>query len=168
MLVIVVVVVLFGVAMLVIVVVVVLFGVAVIVHFAVAMMVFLAVDELIGTGNRGCQLDKLSPVLQVSLGQPQCCLIEVHTVDKDQVGLRQFHGIGGPGLEGMGVGAGRHDGIEVDAITADVVDDICKRQNRNDNAWALFLGGDGSRSRRDWGAGGDEEQDCQERGKSSE
>ena len=132
--VIVVVVVLFGVTVFVFVVVVVLFSVAVlvvfvIVHFAVAMMVFLAVDELIGTGNRGCQLDKLSPVLQVGLGQPHCCLIEVHTVDKDQVGLRQFHGIGGPGLEGMGVGAGRHDGIEVDAITADVVDDICERQN---------------------------------------
>ena len=101
----------------------------VIVIFGMAMMVFDAIDELMGTGNYCCQLDELSPVFQVGLGQPQCCLIQVHTVDKDQVGLRQFHGIGGPGLEGMGVGAGRHDGIEVDAVTADVVDDICEGQN---------------------------------------
>jgi len=128
---------LFGVTVLVIIIVVAfLFGVTVlvvfffvVVHLGVAMMVFLAVDEFVGAGNCGCQLDELSPILQVGFSQPQRCLIQVHSVDKDQVGLRQFHGVGRSRLEGMGVGAGRHDGIEVDPTAADVVDNICKRQN---------------------------------------
>ena len=134
-LVIVVVVVLFGVTVLVIVVVVVLFGVTVfvvffvVVLFGVAMMVFDTIEEFVGSGHGRGQLDDLSTILQICLSQPQRRLIQVHSVHKYQVGLRQFHCVGGPRLEGMWVDARRHDGVEVDPIAADVVDDICKRKN---------------------------------------
>ena len=111
---------LLGVAMLVIVVVVALF-------LAMTMMVFLAIDKFIGTGHCNSQLDDLSPFLQIGLSQLQCRGIEMHSVYEDQIGLRQFHGIGWSRLERMRVGPRRHDSNEIDTIAPDIVDNVCNR-----------------------------------------
>jgi len=130
----------------------------VVVVLGVTVVMLHPIDEFVAVGRGHSQLHNLSTLLQIRLGQSEGSFIQMQPIHEDQIGLRQLYGIRGSRLERMRVDAWRHDAVELDAVAADIVNNVPYWGDRSDDAQSFLFRFGGRRHR---GAGATSRQEDQ-------